>query len=77
LNALLTPAGEVPIAWNLFQEKLMKLALEVREILEQSDPSLVYWYELTPKAVFIYGTPIDVAFGFSGTTPFPQVLPWC
>ncbi|NLJ28022.1 MAG: ATP-dependent DNA helicase [Deltaproteobacteria bacterium] len=64
LNALLTPAGESPDSLEPFFKRTHEMALEVRGILEQSDPSLVYWYELTPKAVFIYGTPIDVASVF-------------
>lgn len=34
-------------------------ALEV--LSKQSDPSFVYWYELTQQAATLYGTPIDVA----------------
>lgn len=61
LNALLTPKSDSPETLDLLHRRSLEMAGEVREILEQDNPSLVYWYELSAKAVFIYGTPVDVA----------------
>jgi len=34
---------------------------QLLELLEQSDPSLVYWYECTSAALFLNATPLEVA----------------
>lgn len=61
LSALLTPKSDSPETLDLVHRRSLEMAGEVREILEQDNPSLVYWYELSAKAVFIHGTPVDVA----------------
>lgn len=61
LSALLTPNGESGAAFDAFRTRALELAHAVQSILDQKDPSLVYWYELTPHAVFIHGTPIEIA----------------
>lgn len=37
-----------------------RLLSAVREIQEQADPALVYWYELTGRTALVHGTPIEI-----------------
>ncbi len=39
----------------------LELATCLQSFLDQNDPSLVYWFELTPQSVALYGTPIEVS----------------
>ena len=64
LSALLNSERESDPVVESFNRRSLELAHAVGEILEQRDPSLVYWYEVSPHAVFIRGTPVDVAHIF-------------
>lgn len=61
LCALLDGKIDDKPALESFRRRSHDLAKASRELLDQGDPSLVYWYELTPHAVFLQGTPIEVA----------------
>ncbi len=61
LAALLTPTPETLPAFEPFYRRALELALALQQILEQRDPSLVYWFELTQQSLFLHATPIDVA----------------
>jgi ATP-dependent DNA helicase DinG len=61
LRALLTPILEAQPPLEGCHRRCRELDLALKELLEQSDPSLIYWYETTPRAVFLHGTPIEVA----------------
>jgi len=61
LSAILTPKSDSKPVIECFFRRSAELAQASRDILGQGDPSLVYWYELTPHAVFLQGTPIEIA----------------
>jgi ATP-dependent DNA helicase DinG len=61
LSAMLSTKGDSKPTIECFHRRSVELAQASREILEQDDPSLVYWYEMTPHAVFLQGTPIEIA----------------
>lgn len=60
LGALLSPLAEKDAAVEALCRRSGELAACARLILEQRDPSLVYWCECTPHAVFMRGTPVQV-----------------
>ncbi|NTV43772.1 MAG: ATP-dependent DNA helicase, partial [Syntrophobacteraceae bacterium] len=60
LGATLSPFADRDAAVEAFCRRSGELAGCARHILEQRDPTLVYWYECTPQAVFMRGTPIQV-----------------
>lgn len=49
------PTLEACHQWSL------ELVRSLRTLLDQNDPGLVYWFELTPRNLVLYGTPIDVS----------------
>ncbi|MCE5336229.1 MAG: hypothetical protein LLG06_16730, partial [Desulfobacteraceae bacterium] len=63
--------NELPAMIAPFAEQLENLACAGRRslefsaalqmLLEQKDEKLVYWYELTQQAVFLNGTPVEIA----------------
>jgi ATP-dependent DNA helicase DinG len=60
LSALLSPlADQHPVSESLINRSL-EAALEIREVLEQRNASLVYWYEVNQHAVFLHGTPVRI-----------------
>ena len=61
LSAILTPKSDSSAAIECFHRRSFELAQACRDIIERANPSLVYWYDLTPHAVFLQGTPIEIA----------------
>ena len=61
MSGLLHPYVEAHPALEGCHRRSLELAHILQELLEQRDPSLVYWYETTPRGVFLHGTPIEVA----------------
>lgn len=61
LSALLTPKSDSKPVIECFFRRSAELAQASRDILDQEDSSLIYWYELTPHAVFMQGTPVEIA----------------
>lgn len=61
LGALISPSAEGNPALESCHRRSLEMAQAAALILDQSDNSLVYWYELSPQAVFLHATPIDVA----------------
>jgi ATP-dependent DNA helicase DinG len=61
LNGLLGPYRESHPALEGCQRRGLELQSILRELLEQRDPSLIYWYESSSRSVFLHGTPIEVA----------------
>lgn len=61
LSAVLEPRAESSPSLECLHRRSFELSQSCRNILERSDPSLVYWYDLTPHAVFLQGTPIEIA----------------
>jgi ATP-dependent DNA helicase DinG len=61
LGTQLTPYRESHPALEGCQRRGQELQTILRELLEQRDPSLIYWYETTSRGVFFHGTPIEVA----------------
>jgi ATP-dependent DNA helicase DinG len=60
ISAIITPGSDNPSAWEPLYRRGIELAHCAQSILDGKDPSLVYWYELTPNATFLHGTPIEV-----------------
>jgi ATP-dependent DNA helicase DinG len=60
LNAHLSHTRENRPVLDSFHRRTSQLALVIKEILHQTDPSLVYWYELSLRSVFVHGTPLEV-----------------
>ncbi len=61
LAAMLTHVTGVSPVFESFTRRSLELAVAARATIEQQDPTLVYWYEVTSQHVFVHGTPIDVA----------------
>lgn len=61
LGALLTSSRESEPVVESFNRRAVELSQTISEILQQKDPGLVYWYEMTSNGVFIHGTPIAIA----------------
>lgn len=60
-SARLTPYSETSPGLESCRRRSLEMVGAAGKFLKQSDDSLVYWYEMTPQAVFLRGTPIDVA----------------
>lgn len=60
MSALLSPSADRDIPLESLCRRSADLALGARLLLDQQDPSLIYWYEWTPQAVFLHGTPIHI-----------------
>lgn len=60
LNSHLSLSKDNHPVLDSFNRRSSHFALIIKEILEQPDPSLVYWYELSARSVFVHGTPIEV-----------------
>jgi len=60
LNAHLSLSRDNHPVLESFSRRTSHLALIIKDILDQPDPSLVYWYELSPRSVFVHGTPLEV-----------------
>jgi ATP-dependent DNA helicase DinG len=50
---------QTPVLQSLLR-RIADLNLSVHQILDERDPSLVYWYELSSRSVYIRGTPIEI-----------------
>lgn len=61
LNAIFTPSSNQNPSRDSFYRRTLEMIQSIQVILDQKDKSLVYWYELTPHAVFLRGTPIEVS----------------
>lgn len=61
LNAHLSLSSDNHPVLDSFNRRSSHFALIIREILDQQDPSLVYWYELSARSVFVHATPIEVS----------------
>lgn len=61
LAGLLSSAGNGEGTVELLARRCIDLAGVAASMLEQADRSLVYWYEVNQQAVFLHGTPIQVA----------------
>jgi ATP-dependent DNA helicase DinG len=50
--------------FELLHHRCLEMAVDIRKFLDQEDSSLIYWYEVAPKIVHLYGTPaaIDTIF---------------
>lgn len=60
ISSIITPGSDNPPAWEPLYRRGLEIGHCARSIMEGNDPSLVYWYELTPKATFLHGTPVEV-----------------
>ncbi|NLI81807.1 MAG: ATP-dependent DNA helicase [Deltaproteobacteria bacterium] len=60
MGALLGPAAQDDAMAESLCRRSLEMARAARLIVEQGDPSLVYWYEWSPQAVFLRGTPVEV-----------------
>lgn len=61
LNASLGVSRENQSILDSLMRRSTELSSVLGEILENPDPSLVYWYELGARSVFIHGTPIEIS----------------
>jgi ATP-dependent DNA helicase DinG len=61
LKTTLEPHRESDAVVESFHRRAAEMALSLSEAIHQKAPDLVYWYEVTPQAFFIQGTPIEVA----------------
>jgi ATP-dependent DNA helicase DinG len=61
LKGLLTLFSDPPSALESLCRRSTALAQMLRDVFEQRDSSLVYWYEISPQAVSLHGTPIEVS----------------
>ena len=62
--------GELPLLLKPFEEKddnlasagrrAIELSAALASLVEQKDPSLVYWQEITPQGVFLKAAPIEI-----------------
>lgn len=59
LNARLSAQQTNQPAFDSFVRRGSEMVLVLRQILEQSDPNLVFWYELSPHSVYLRGAPIE------------------
>lgn len=60
MSALLSPSADRDVLVESLCRRSTELARGTRQLLDQQDPSLIYWYEWTPQAVFLHGTPIHI-----------------
>jgi len=61
LGAALTPIADSPSTAESFFRRSSGLAQTLHEMLDQGDRTRVYWYEISPKAVSLHGTPIEIS----------------
>ena len=61
LNACLGLLRDNQSVLDSFTRRSSELGIVLSQILEKPDPSLVYWYELGARSVFIHATPIEVS----------------
>ena len=61
LKTVLEPHRENDAVFESFHRRTAEMALSLGEAVHQKAPDLVYWYEVTPQAFFIHGTPIEIA----------------
>ncbi len=61
LRPILTPHADSHPALESCQRRAHEMLGVLTELLEQRNPSLIYWYESTARGVFLHGTPIEVA----------------
>jgi ATP-dependent DNA helicase DinG len=60
LRALLSPSVDQQPVSELLIGRSLEMAWTIQEILEQRDPSLVYWYDVNQHAIFFHGTPVQI-----------------
>ncbi len=60
LNACLGMTKNQQSVVDSFLRRSAELAGALHQILQRRDPTLVYWYELGARSVFIHGTPIEI-----------------
>lgn len=61
LRMVLSPHQDAHPALESCQRRGHELRSVLGELLEQRDPSLIYWYETSSRGVFLHGTPVEVA----------------
>jgi ATP-dependent DNA helicase DinG len=61
LSACLGASRELTPVLESLLRRCADLNLSIEQILDERDPSLVYWYELSSRSVNIRGTPIDIS----------------
>lgn len=61
LRPMLAPHADSHPALEGCQRRANELRAVLGELLEQPNPSLIYWYETTARGLFLHGTPIEVA----------------
>jgi ATP-dependent DNA helicase DinG len=61
LRAVLSHHQDAHPALESCQRRGHELRSVLGELLEQRDPSLIYWYETSSRGVFLHGTPVEVA----------------
>lgn len=61
LSSYLSPFIEEQPVLSSCNQRAVELSTAFREILDQQDPSLTYWYEASPQGVFFHGTPVELA----------------
>lgn len=59
LNARLGARQDNQAASDSFVRRSTEMVCVLRQILEQSDPNLVFWYELSPHSVYLRGAPLE------------------
>jgi len=60
LRALLSPFADQHPVSELLINRSQEMGAAIHEVLDQRDPSLVYWYDLNQHAVFVHGTPVRI-----------------
>lgn len=59
LNARLSAQQDHQPAFESFLRRSTEMVSVLRQILDPSDPNLVFWYELSPHSVYLRGAPIE------------------
>jgi ATP-dependent DNA helicase DinG len=60
LCAFLSPSVDQQPVSEVLVGRSQEMSCAIREIVEQRDPSLVYWYDIGQHAVFFHGTPVQI-----------------
>ncbi len=61
LSAALSPFVDSRPVLDVCSGRCLELAASLRSMVEQKDESLIYWYELAPRGVFLHGAPVELA----------------